>query len=73
MASEWACNAAQWIRTALTDIRHAVGQAEIGRKRDLADEYDKVARRLEALNKYLEEKHGVPPPTGVGRRKRKSK
>jgi hypothetical protein len=67
-AAEWAMNAGQWIRTALTDMRHAVGQAERGRQRELADEYDRVCRRLERLNAYLEEKYGVPPPTGVGKR-----
>ena len=67
---EWSCNAAQWIRTALTDMRHAIEQAEMGRNQELADEYAKLAQILVAQNALLEQRYGVPPPTGVGRRKR---
>lgn len=72
-AAKWACNSAQWIRTALTDIRHAVEQAAAAHEQELVREYDKVAHRLEDLNAYLEREYGVPPPTGVGRRQKRGK
>lgn len=71
--SEWANNAAQWIRTALTDLRHAVGQAEIGRKRELVESYERLCRSLEQQNSILEQKYGVAPPTGKGRRNKRDK
>jgi len=71
-APEWACNMAQWIRTALTDVYHAMGQAEMGSKPTLAKAMKQVAAELEAQEKKLMLKFKVPPKTGVGR-KRKSK
>lgn len=66
---EWAVNSAQWIRTALTDLKHAIEQAGLGDK-TLVHEYARIVLELEKQNALLETKYGVPPPTGVGRRKR---
>jgi hypothetical protein len=71
MAVAWSCNAAQWIRTALTDLTHAVEQAR-GNSQELVADYARLVVELEKQSTLLEQKYGVPPPTGVGRRKRKS-
>ena len=72
-APNWALNSAQWIRTALTDIMHAIGQAEAGGKSSLVQKYKALAKELVAQESHLMQKYGVPPATGVGRRKRKDK
>lgn len=70
---KWAANMAQWVRTALTDVYHAMGQAEMGHKPTLANRMKALAGELEATEKLLQAKHNVPPATGVGRkRKRKA-
>jgi len=73
-APKWATNMAQWIRTAMTDVYHAMGQAEIGHKPTLGQAMKAVAAELEQQEKKLQLKFHVPPATGVGRRrKRKAK
>lgn len=72
-APNWALNSAQWIRTALTDIMHAIGQAELGRKPSLVRKYKALANALVKQENALMRDYGVPPATGVGRRKRKPK
>jgi hypothetical protein len=71
MAAKWACNAAQWLRTALTDVYHAMGQAEVGSNEQLARKYKAIARALELQEKALQVKHGVPPATGVGKKRKR--
>jgi hypothetical protein len=73
MAAQWACNAAQWLRTALTDVYHAMGQAEVGSNAELARKYKAIASALEKQEKALQLKYGVPPATGVGKRMRREK
>ena len=72
-APNWALNSAQWIRTALTDLMHAVGQAELGRKPALVKKYKALATALVKQEAALMRDYGVPPATGVGRKKRKAK
>lgn len=73
MAEKWALNAAQWLRTALTDVFHAMGQAERGSKASLVRRYKAIARALEIQEKNLQVRFNVPPPTGVGRRIRRDR
>lgn len=68
-ATKWALNSAQWIRTALTDIYHAVAQAEKGRRPKLVREYKAIIAELEAQDQYLQMHYSVPPPTGIGRKR----
>jgi len=72
-APNWACNAAQWLRTALTDVYHAMGQAEKGSNAELARKYKAIARALEKQEKTLQVKYAVPPATGVGKRIRRKR
>lgn len=72
-AEQWACNLAQWVRTALTDVYHGMGQAEIGNKPTLAKEMKSIASELETMEKKLQMKYHVPPATGVGRKMKRQK
>ncbi len=69
-APEWALNSAQWIRTALTDVYHAIGQAEEGKNARLVARYKLISRALSKQEKVLREKYGVPAMTGKGRKMR---
>lgn len=72
-AEKWASNAAQWIRTALTNVYHAMGQFELGKRPKMAREMRVLAAKLEEREKKLQLRHNVSPATGVGRaRKKKS-
>ena len=73
VAEKWASNAAQWIRTALTNVYHAMGQFEIGKKPKMAREMRALATKLEEREKKLQLKHNVPPATGVGRARKTKK
>jgi len=73
VAEKWASNAAQWIRTALTNVYHAMGQAEIGHKPSMVEEMKMLAATLEAQEKKLQLKYNVPPATGVGRARKTKK
>lgn len=70
---KWAANSAQWIRTALTDVMHAVGTAEEGRNSALVAKYKELARQLQEQELYLIATFGVRPATGVGSRRKKDK
>lgn len=72
-APMWALNAAQWVRTALTDVYHAVGQAEAGSNASLVRKYRALAKALLKQEELLMKQYGVPPATGVGKRARKDK
>jgi len=70
-APKWALNSAQWIRTALTDMMSAVGQAELGKNAQLVKKYKALAKALVRQEAKLMRDYGVPPATGKGRKRRK--
>ena len=72
-AEQWAGNLAQWVRTALTDVYHGMGQAELGNKPTLAREMKTIAAQLETMEKKLQTKYHVSPATGVGRKMKRKK
>lgn len=64
---KWAANAVQWVRTARTNLYHAMGQFEIGGRPKMAREMRALAAQLEERERKLEERHNVSPVTGVGK------
>jgi len=64
---KWAANAVQWVRTARTNLYHAMGQFEIGKKPKQAREMRALIAKLEEREQKLLARHNVAPVTGVGK------
>lgn len=65
---KWAANAVQWVRTARTNLYHAMGQFEIGKRPKMAREMRALIAKLEEREQKLLARHNVSPVTGVGKK-----
>jgi len=57
-------NVRQWLKTAETDLFHAVGQAELGKDSGLAQKYAETARKLGRMVGAIEKRFGIKPSRG---------